>query len=87
MNGGCAISAIRVSEKTHTTLQALAREAGTPITELVERAVEAYRRQRILDQANAEYAALRADPQAWAEVQAERAVWDGVLADGLREER
>jgi sarcosine oxidase len=30
-----------------------------------------YRRQRIIEQANAEYAALRADPEAWAEVEAE----------------
>ncbi len=79
------MSAIRVSEKTHSTLQVLARQDGTPITELLEQAVEAYRRQRVIDQANAAYAALRADPAAWADVQAERRAWDTTLADGLDE--
>jgi hypothetical protein len=32
---------------------------------------------------NAGYAALRANPAAWAEVQAERKVWDATLKDGL----
>lgn len=76
---------IRVSEKTRATLHELARDAGLPMAEVVEQAIEQYRRQRILDAANAAYAALRADPAAWAEVQAERAVWDTTLADGLKE--
>jgi predicted transcriptional regulator len=76
---------IRVSEKTRATLHALAREVGAPMAEVVERAIEAYRRQRVLDAANAQYAALRADSAAWAEVQAERAVWETTLADGLED--
>ena len=49
---------------------------------VVAKAVEAYRRQRILEQANAGYGALRADPQAWREDQEERQEWDGTLAEG-----
>jgi predicted transcriptional regulator len=74
---------IRVSEKTRDTLHALAHDIGASMAEVVEQAIEAYRRQRVLDAANAQYAALRADPEAWAEVQAERAVWDVTLSDGL----
>ncbi len=77
---------IRVSEKTRDILHALARDVGLPMAEVVEKAVEQYRRQQILDAANADYAALRADPAAWAEVQAERAVWDITLTDGLEEQ-
>lgn len=77
---------IRISEKTHQKLTKLARESGTLMTDLVEQAVELYRRQRILQVANEGYAALRRDPEAWAEVQAERAVFDGTLADGLPKE-
>jgi predicted transcriptional regulator len=77
---------IRVSDKTHRTLNRLAREVGAPMTDVVDQAIELYRRQRVLMQANADYAALRADPAAWAEVQAERAAWDVTLADGLPEE-
>jgi hypothetical protein len=76
---------IRVTEKTHNTLHALAREVGVPMQEVVEQAIEQYRRQRLLEATNAAYAALRTDPQAWAEVQAERAAWDITLMDGLEE--
>jgi hypothetical protein len=77
---------IRVSEKTHQLVATLAREFGTSMADLVEQAIEMLRRQRILDQINADYAALRADPSAWAEVRAEREAWDATLADGLPEE-
>lgn len=77
---------IRVSEKTHRTLTKLAREAGTPMSDLVEHAIELYRRQRILAEANAAYAALRSDPEAWAEVQAERELLEATLGDGLPKE-
>jgi hypothetical protein len=40
-------------------------------------------RAAILEQVNASYAALRADPEAWQEYQAELAAWDVTLADGL----
>lgn len=78
---------IRISEQTHRTLARLAREAGTPMNEVVEQAIELYRRQRIIREANEAYSALRADPEAWAEVQAERTAWEATLADGLDHER
>jgi hypothetical protein len=34
----------------------------------------------------ADFAALRADPEAWAEELAERALWDNTNADGLEDE-
>jgi hypothetical protein len=76
---------IRVSEKTRDTAHDLARNVGVPMAEIVERAIEQYRRQLILDAANVQYAALRADPAAWAEIEAERALWDATLADGLED--
>jgi Ribbon-helix-helix protein, copG family len=74
---------IRVSEKTHTTLQALARAAGKPMAEIVEQAIEAYRRQRFVEAINAGYAELRADPDAWNAYQEELSEWDATLLDGL----
>ena len=56
---------------------------GEPQSDTRARAVEAYRRQRILDLSNAAYAALRADPRAWQDLLDERAAWDVTLADGL----
>lgn len=74
---------IRVSEKTRDTVHDLARKVGVPMAEVVERAIEAYRRQCFVEAINAGYAELRADPEAWAEIEAERAIWDATLLDGL----
>ncbi len=79
------MTTIRVSEKTRATLRDLALEVGAPMHEVVEKAVEVYRRQRLLDGTNAAYAALRADPEAWQELQGERQVFDQPIGDGLEE--
>lgn len=39
--------------------------------------------QQLIIETNAGFAELRADPEAWAEELAERAVWDGAIGDGL----
>ncbi|HEU4792212.1 MAG TPA: hypothetical protein VFS96_01010 [Nitrolancea sp.] len=67
---------VRVSEKTHAVLRSLAVETGEPFQNIVARAVEAYRRQRILVRTNAAYSALRSDPRLWKEELEEREVWD-----------
>ncbi len=43
-------------------------------------------RQCFLAGVNADFAALRNNPHAWQEEQAERALWDGTLADGLTDD-
>jgi hypothetical protein len=50
---------------------------------ILDQAVENYRRQRFFDQLNADFDALRRDPEAWAEYQNELALWDVTLMDGL----
>jgi hypothetical protein len=77
---------IRVSDKTHRLLQELAATIDAPMSDVVDQALELYRRQRMFAQANAAYAALRADPVASAEWDAEIAAWDATLADGLEDE-
>jgi len=47
--------------------------------------VELLRRQRVLEDANTGYAALRDDPATWAHEQVERTVHEGTLADGLEQ--
>lgn len=53
---------------------------------LLEKAVEAYRRQRFLEESNRAFEALKASPEAWKSEQVEREAWDVTLADGLEEE-
>jgi hypothetical protein len=77
-----------LSEKTLQTLQSLAAQTGDPVAVVLGKAIEQYRRRIFLEAANASYAALRADPQAWAEELAERRALEGTLMDGLdRDER
>lgn len=77
---------VRVSAPTHRTLQELSEQMGIPMQGVLDRAIEDYRRKRLLEQANAGYAALRDDPQAWQEELAERTQWESTLADGQAEE-
>ena len=73
----------RISERAHRTLKPLAAGSGRTFEQLIDEALTLYERERLLDAINAGYAALRADTQAWASEQEERAVWDGALMDGL----
>ena len=53
------------------------------MTVVLEKAIETYRRQKFLEEANASYAALKANPKKWKEETAERELWDSTSADGL----
>jgi hypothetical protein len=78
-----ADTTIVVSEATLARLQELADWAGTTVAEALDRAVQDQHDRKFWAAVNAGYAALRADPVAWAEVEAERRVWEGTLLDGL----
>jgi hypothetical protein len=79
---------LSVSEATLSQLRELAEWEGVPVEEALRRAVKNQHDQKFWDAVNAGYASLRADPKAWAEVEAERKQWDATLMDGLdREER
>ncbi len=49
---------------------------------VLDRALEAYRREMFLRGANHDYSALRRKPKAWKDALAERALWDATLGDG-----
>jgi hypothetical protein len=74
---------IRISKKTHRTLRELAEEAGTSMTAILEAAVKEYQERRFWEELHAGYAALKADPEKWADYQKEIQAWDVTLADGL----
>ena len=74
---------VPISETTLNRLEELAQWAGAPISEVLQQAVKEYHDRRFWDAVNAGYAALRADPTAWAEIEAERTLWDQTLMDGL----
>ncbi len=76
---------IRVSKHTRDLLHILARKAGVPMQQILEHALEQYRRQQILHATNVAYGAIKSDQTAWSEIEREQAVWDETLADGLED--
>jgi hypothetical protein len=78
-----ASETVRIHPRTWDKLKDLADALGEPMTDVLEAAVETYRRQKLLVDTNAAFAALKQDPKAWAGEQAERAEWDATSADGL----
>lgn len=75
----------RISKSTRETLRQLAEESGKSMQEILEHAVEMYRRQRFLEATNRAFEALRANADAWQAEQAERQAWEITLSDGLEE--
>jgi predicted transcriptional regulator len=78
-----ASTTVRVTKHTHELLRELAEATGQPLQQVLERAVENYRRQQFFAELDAAYERLQADPVAWAEELAEREELEGTLADGL----
>ena len=79
-------SMVRIDEKTHALLKRSARNEGISMQELLKRALEEHRRRRILEKANAAYAAVRDDASEYGAMKRERASLDGTLSDGLEDE-
>lgn len=82
----CMPEMVRIDPAAHAALSEVAKARGIPLAEAMRRAVELLRRELFIEQMNAGYAAMRADGDAWAEEQAERAVWDRTNVDGLDRE-
>lgn len=78
-----AHTTLRIATTTRAVLRELARVERLPMTAVVERAVEDYRRRRFLLAVNAGYAARQADATSRGADEAEMAAWDDTLLDGL----
>lgn len=81
-----ATTTVRVKNETRDRLRERAQERGESLSETIDQLVEDDRRRRLFAAANASWEALRQDPEAWAEWQAELALWETTLADGLEDE-
>jgi hypothetical protein len=73
---------VRISEESHQVLRELSENEGISMQSLLDEAVEQLRRLKFLTQANAAFAALKADPNAWKEELEERRLWERTLSDG-----
>ena len=77
---------VRIDPRTHHSLSELAKGSGHSMRDVLARAIEDYRRNKILDEVNEAYAKWRADPKAWQEEMDERALLEGTLMDGLEDD-
>lgn len=73
---------VRIRKETQDILRELASNEGKPMQAILDLAIEEYRRQRFLQEANAAYAALRNNPKTWKAELVERKEWDATMADG-----
>lgn len=76
---------VRIKEESRAVLEELAREMNEQMQEVLAKALDAYRRQRIIELTNAAYAAMRENPELWQSELEERRAWEATLADGLDE--
>jgi hypothetical protein len=74
---------IRVSRRMRDALREMTEVSSHSMQVVLEEALELYRRRQLLEATNTAYAALRVEPDAWNELEAERDAWDVTLADGL----
>ena len=80
------MSQVRVSETTHKVLRSLSSREGKSMQDIIDKAVEDYRRKSYLQGLSADFQALRENPEAWQEHEEEMALWDNTLQDGLENE-
>ncbi len=78
-----AMTTVKISTETRDKLANLAATRKRPMSEVLAEIVERERRRAFLEEANAAYARIRADPEAWADYQAEIQSMEGTLMDGL----
>ena len=76
-------SSIDITDSTRDLLQAMSRQTGRTIPEILEKAVEEYRRKIFFEGLDQDYTVLKADPEAWAQELEERKLFENTLMDGL----
>jgi predicted transcriptional regulator len=77
---------VRIREPAHDKLRALAAAEHRSMNDVLEEAIETYRRIRFINDVNTGYAALRRDRKAMSAWKRELADLDATLLDGLPSE-
>lgn len=70
------MSQVRISNNTHSILRSLSALEGAPMQEILDRAVEHYRRKTFLAGLSDDFRRLSEDDESWTEYQGELAEWD-----------
>ncbi|MCI0642627.1 MAG: ribbon-helix-helix domain-containing protein [Gemmataceae bacterium] len=74
---------VQIADSTQRSLEALSEQTGKSVPEILDKAVEDYRRKHFFEGVDRDFATLKADPDAWAHELEERRLFDNTLMDGL----
>lgn len=77
------MSQVRVSENTHEALRSLSTKEGKSMQDIIDKAVEDYRRKDFLQGLSSDFQVLQENPKVWKEHEEEMALWDNTLQDGF----
>lgn len=77
------MATMRILDTDHQLVQALAERTGKQHQEIIHEALDNYQREALLDEINAGFERLRAQPAEWKDEMQERRLWENTLADGL----
>jgi hypothetical protein len=80
-----ASTTIRIRPSSHQALKEIAELTGQSLQDSLDQAIEERRRKLYLEGTNADYAALKRDPKAMAELKKEWEAWDSTNLDGLEQ--
>ena len=76
----------RITAKAHEKLRRLSEESGQSMLEILDKALEEYRRHHLLLESNKAYSLLHSNSDAWDEELEERSQWNQTITDGLDKE-
>jgi len=76
---------MRIKRETKLALDQIANQTGQKTQDVLDNAIDAYRRRIFLDQANQAYATLKQDGARWAEEIVERKAWEAMSDDDLKD--
>lgn len=77
---------VEISEKSLEVVRHISERKGLDVSDVLDRAVEVYRRELFLEETSRSFQVLKDDPEAWREESEERALWDESLGDGVDDE-
>jgi hypothetical protein len=76
-----SMPAVQISEASYRILRELVEQTGKTMPEILDGALEDYRRKVFFEGLTSDYATLKADPKARDQELAERRLWEGTLKD------
>ena len=77
---------LRIQDDVYREIKQLSEQGGLPMSHIVAKAIEEYKRVLFFDDLDAAFIRLKADPSAWEDERAERAESEETLMDGLKDD-